>query len=55
MDLVRVLRELRLMKSQHWHRFYASLALVFLFLMRRPIALLLIAFASTWISTRSGA
>jgi hypothetical protein len=36
-NLERILRELRLMKGQANHRFYASFALVVLFALRHPV------------------
>ncbi|MES2089008.1 MAG: hypothetical protein V4532_03360 [Pseudomonadota bacterium] len=47
MNLENIVRELRLMKSQPAHRFYAVLSLVVLFILRHPIASLLAVFA-TW-------
>jgi hypothetical protein len=47
LNLENIVRELRLMKGQPAHRFYAVLALVVLFVLRHPVASLLAAFA-TW-------
>ena len=41
LNLENIIRELRLMKSQPGHRFYAVLGLVILFILRHPVASLL--------------
>lgn len=38
MNVEKLLRELRLMKDQPTHRFYAVLGLVFVVVMRHPLA-----------------
>ena len=41
LNLKNIIRELRLMKSQPDHRFYAVLGVVILFILRHPVASLL--------------
>ena len=51
LNLENIIRELRLMKNQPSHRFYAVLGVVILFIVRHPVASLLAGLAA-WYELR---